>query len=79
MTDPRAAFDLTGRVAIVTGAGSGIGAASARMLGAAGATVVCADVNPDGARATAKAIESSLAGVTLVCTFHTLPSVVFAT
>ena len=58
MTDPRAAFDLTGRVAIVTGAGSGIGAASARMLGAAGATVVCADVNPDGARATAKAIEN---------------------
>jgi 3-oxoacyl-[acyl-carrier protein] reductase len=59
MTDPRAAFDLMGRVAIVTGAASGIGAASASMLGAAGATVVCADIDPDGAAATANAIEAA--------------------
>lgn len=49
MNDPREKFDLSGRVAVITGAGSGIGAATARMLAAVGATVVCADI--DGARA----------------------------
>lgn len=37
-----ALFDLTGRVAIVTGASSGLGDGFARTLGAAGATVVAA-------------------------------------
>jgi 3-oxoacyl-[acyl-carrier protein] reductase len=40
----------------VTGAGSGIGRASAAMLAAVGAHVVCADVNADAADATAKQI-----------------------
>jgi 3-oxoacyl-[acyl-carrier protein] reductase len=45
--------DLSGRVAIVTGAASGIGRASARLLAEAGADVVCADISGDGAQATA--------------------------
>jgi 3alpha(or 20beta)-hydroxysteroid dehydrogenase len=38
-------FDLTGKLAVVTGAASGIGLAAARRFSAAGATVVLADVN----------------------------------
>ncbi len=45
--------DLTGRTAVVTGAASGIGAACARTLAAAGAEVVVADVDGDGAAAVA--------------------------
>jgi 3-oxoacyl-[acyl-carrier protein] reductase len=54
--DPKAAFDLTGRVAVVTGAGSGIGAASARLLAAAGASVVCVDRDAPTLEATRAAI-----------------------
>jgi 3-oxoacyl-[acyl-carrier protein] reductase len=50
------AFSLTGRVALVTGAGSGIGRASAEVLAGAGAIVVCADINPATAGETASAI-----------------------
>jgi len=45
MTD----LPLAGRVAIVTGAGRGIGAQIARDLAAAGAAVCAADLNPDRA------------------------------
>jgi 3alpha(or 20beta)-hydroxysteroid dehydrogenase len=38
-------FDLTGKIAVVTGAASGIGLATARRFAAAGATVVLADIN----------------------------------
>ncbi|SDZ45873.1 gluconate 5-dehydrogenase [Jannaschia faecimaris] len=40
MSDPRALFDLTGRVACVTGASSGLGQRAAVALAAAGARVV---------------------------------------
>lgn len=39
--------DLSGRIVLVTGAGSGLGAAIARRLGAAGATVVAGDLRAD--------------------------------
>jgi 3-oxoacyl-[acyl-carrier protein] reductase len=45
---------LTGRVALVTGAGSGIGRASALALAVAGAFVVCADIDAAAAEATAE-------------------------
>lgn len=40
---------LTGKIAIVTGAGSGIGAVTATTLAAHGASVVAADLNAQGA------------------------------
>lgn len=45
-----------GRVALVTGGASGIGAAACRLLAARGATVVVADVDLDGARAVAQEV-----------------------
>ncbi len=45
--------DLEGRTALVTGGASGIGLAAARALAAAGAEVVVADVDEEGAQRTA--------------------------
>lgn len=50
-------FDLTGRIAIVTGAASGLGIAMAGGLAEAGANVVCADRNLEGAQTTAMRLE----------------------
>ncbi|MSP04118.1 MAG: glucose 1-dehydrogenase [Acetobacteraceae bacterium] len=48
---------LKDQVAIVTGAGTGIGRASAIAFAQAGAHVVCADINPKTAEDTANAIQ----------------------
>ena len=48
-------------VAIVTGAGSGIGAATALALSRRGDQVVCADVMLDGAKRTADALHDAIA------------------
>ncbi|MDX2204245.1 MAG: glucose 1-dehydrogenase [Hyphomicrobiaceae bacterium] len=53
-------MDLAGKVAIVTGAAAGIGAACARKLAGAGAAVVATDV--DAARGTALAAEIAAQG-----------------
>ena len=47
---------LSGKVALVTGAASGIGEACARILAQDGAAVVIADLNLDGASAVAQSI-----------------------
>jgi len=49
-------FDLSGRLALVTGAGQGIGAGIARHLGLQGARVLVNDYHEDRARETADAL-----------------------
>jgi NAD(P)-dependent dehydrogenase (short-subunit alcohol dehydrogenase family) len=50
-------FRLDGRVAVVTGGGSGLGAAMAKGLAQAGAAVVAVDLNEEGAAQTVATIE----------------------
>jgi NAD(P)-dependent dehydrogenase (short-subunit alcohol dehydrogenase family) len=49
----------TGKSALVTGAGSGIGAATAKAFAAAGSAVSCVDLNLAAAQATVATIESA--------------------
>jgi NAD(P)-dependent dehydrogenase (short-subunit alcohol dehydrogenase family) len=50
---------LAGKVCMITGAGSGIGQASARLFAAEGARVVVADIDPKAAQATVEEISRS--------------------
>jgi NAD(P)-dependent dehydrogenase (short-subunit alcohol dehydrogenase family) len=52
---------LKGKVALITGAGSGIGRQSAVLFAKEGASIVAVDVNEPAARDTAKAIPNCLA------------------
>ena len=63
-------FDLTGKVAIVTGASRGIGAAIASALAMAGATVVLASRKQEGLDAVAAAIAAN-GGQALAVAAHT--------
>ncbi len=52
-------FNLDGRTAVVTGAGSGLGRVFAQALAAFGADLFCTDIDRDGAEQTADSILSS--------------------
>ena len=56
----RAAFDLSGKTAVVLGAASGIGKASAEALAALGANVICADKDKAGVERTAAEIGTAV-------------------
>jgi 3-oxoacyl-[acyl-carrier protein] reductase len=62
---PQPPFSLTGRVALVTGGGRGIGAAIVKRLAQAGATVVIANRTLDGAEA--RAGELAADGLAIYC------------
>src|SRR5215471_10979845 len=63
--DYKRLFDLSGRVAVVIGAGSGIGQSAAKGLAAHGASVICADSNSEAASATLRQIEGTARAVTV--------------
>lgn len=59
---------VAGKLALVTGAAQGLGAAQARMLARHGARVLCTDVNAAGAEATAASIDAECgAGTGFAC------------
>jgi 3-oxoacyl-[acyl-carrier protein] reductase len=58
-SDPLAVFRLDDRVAVITGAASGIGEATAELFAAVGAAVVCADIDGAGATRTAERITAA--------------------
>ena len=49
---------LDGKVALITGAGSGIGRAAAQRFGREGAAVVAVDIDPTSAEATTDRLEA---------------------
>jgi 3-oxoacyl-[acyl-carrier protein] reductase len=66
LPDPFSRFSLDGEVAVVTGAARGIGESTALVLAAAGARVVAADKDADGADRTARRI-SAAGGEAVAC------------
>ena len=59
-------FDLSGKVAVVTGGGDGIGKGSCEILAAAGASVVVSDISVEKARGVADAINAAGGSATAV-------------
>jgi len=60
---PETSGRLSGKVAVVTGAGSGIGLATVRRFAAEGARVVCADLDEASGSAAAKEIDGTFMAV----------------
>lgn len=56
---PKRRRELRGEVALVTGAGSGLGAGVAKLLSKKGCTVICWDMNEDGNQKTVDEIRST--------------------
>jgi NAD(P)-dependent dehydrogenase (short-subunit alcohol dehydrogenase family) len=56
---PNPIYDFSGQVALVTGAGSGMGLATARAFAEAGAAVVMADINPTTVKAAADTLSKA--------------------
>ncbi|MFZ9395998.1 MAG: SDR family oxidoreductase [Erythrobacter sp.] len=59
-----------GKLALVTGAAQGLGAAHSRRLAEEGARVLCTDINGTGAEATADAINAALGAGTAFAVQH---------
>ena len=66
----RAAGRVAGKVALVTGAASGLGLASARMLAREGARVVLTDIDSDGAARAAAAIAADTGAANVFALHH---------
>lgn len=63
-----------GKLALVTGAAQGLGAAHCRRLAEEGARVLCTDINGDGAAATAAAINAEFGAGTAFSIKHDVTS-----
>lgn len=70
MTTPTQQFDLSGKVALITGASRGIGAAIAHAYSAAGAKVILASRKQDALDTVADAIHAN-GGIALAVATHT--------
>ena len=57
---------LEGKVGLVTGAGSGIGRATAQMFASEGAKVIVADIDVEGGEDTARMIKAAGGEATVV-------------
>jgi len=61
---------VAGKMALVTGAAQGLGAAHSRRLADEGAKVLCTDINADGAAETARSINDALGAGTAFSVGH---------
>ncbi|WP_114520487.1 SDR family oxidoreductase [Altererythrobacter sp. ZODW24] len=65
---------VEGKLALVTGAAQGLGAATSMMLARHGAKVLCTDVNGDGAAGTAETINAEFGAGTAFSVSHDVTS-----